>query len=1166
MISSGRKLGYIRLAFMQVRLRIIFVVLITACSSTVWAAAPDIVWQLGKFDRSSAEFADGIPTQPVTFVIGRDRPDKNWYGYAAVFALGKSDLSSAPRTIQFSVGKPSSAYRLSVSLIIEHSSVPALSVNVNSHAGNFYLHPKLDYSMGDTMAAFFPAYSVATVEFSFPGSYFRAGINTITLQAVATADEGAPDAGFNYDAIKLERAASLPDAVSAQIEPTIFYERKHALLFEGVDVLVRYRQQPRSGLADVEIAGQHYAIPLGGKQDFGEERHCISVPEFGNKTAAHVTVRLNGHTFHFTEMLDPQKKWTLFLVPHVHLDIGYTDFQAKVSAIQSRILDEAMDLTTKRPAFRFSTDGEWNLEQYLETRPQQELQRVSQAIQQEQVFIPAQASNLLTGFPTAETLIRSLYPSANFSRIHNTPFDYANITDVPSYSWSYASILASAGIPYFFAASNNDRAPVLLQGHLNENSPMYWEGPDGGKVLFWYSRHYMQMQFLFGLPPLLQTGKEILPVFLQMYQRPSYRADAAIIFGTQVENTDLFPQQADLADRWNAVYAYPRLEYSGFHRALDEIAKQFGPDIPTIRGDGGPYWEDGIGSDALYAALERENESRAPSAEKLAAISSLVNPRLAIDHEELRQLWGNMVLMDEHTWTSWNSVSDPSSREAIEQLRIKDSRANTASAICDHLRRSSMASLADSIAAGPGSIIVFNLLNWARNGVVTIDLDKHSEIVDRATDQPVPLFTTFEGNDFRRVEFVSRGVPGVGYKVYYLRQAEKPSPAPSTSNTTTVESPYYRVELDPASGAVRSIYDKQLQKELVDQSSPYRFGQYLYVTGGDKEPNSILQYRIASPKPELQIHAAAHGRLLSVERAPFGWIARLESSTEDTPRIASEIRLFEDEKKIEFVESVTKREVLMKEAVYFAFPFAMSHPQFQYEIQNGVVDPAKDMYPGAGHEWFSVQHWVSVQQGGVSGTVMPLDTPLVTLGDINRGAWPTEFGQRPGTVFSYVMNNYWHTNYRAAQGGSFRFRYVVTSAPLTDIAGLSRMGWEEVTPLEEDEISTQDKALDLSRPLDGKQASFVTIDDPDLVLDTWKPAEDGNGTILRLIDLGGISRRARLTTSLLAIDKVFETDAVERNKQPFSVESSNGFWIEVHPHEIVTIRLLGNRLLHAPTE
>src|SRR5262249_39852307 len=155
-------------------------------------------------------------------------------------------------------------------------------------------------------------------------------------------------------------------------------------------------------------------------------------------------------------------------------------------------------------------------------------------------------------------------------------------------------------------------------------------------------------QFLFGLPPLIATGTEALPLFLQMYQRPNYKANAAIIFGTQVENTDLFPQQAELAENWNATYAYPHVEYSGFHDALGNIAKQVATDIPTIRGDGGPYWEDGIGSDAFYAAMERENESRAPSAEKFATISTLVNPRLAVDRDILNDMWKNMVLMDEH--------------------------------------------------------------------------------------------------------------------------------------------------------------------------------------------------------------------------------------------------------------------------------------------------------------------------------------------------------------------------------------------------------------------------------------------------------------------------------------------------------------------------------------
>ena len=1121
-------------------------------------SADKTVWRIGVFDGSSGEFAEGEPHQAVNFVIGKDQPHASWYAYAPVaFPSQPVNPAAAPRNISFSVqGRPERAYRLKLSLLIEHSSVPALRVGINGRTGNFYLHPRLDYNMGDMVAAFYPAYARAEVEVDFPGAWLKNGENIISLQAVPVSDKGVPDAGFEYDAIELQQADDLPPAVTAHVEPTIFFQKHDSSTEERVDVFVRLNERPHSGRVQLKLADHSYTNPLPVGEDFGEQRISFNVPEFPAGSRAQLTVEVDGHATHVEDTLDPQKKWTLFLVPHVHLDVGYTDYQAKVSAIQSRILDEAIDLNEKHPAFRFSTDGEWNLEQFLQSRTPQEQQRIIQAIQDHKIYIPAQSSNVLTGFPTAETLIRSLYPSASFSRIHGTPFNYANITDVPSYSWSYASILAASGIPYFLAGSNNDRAPVLLQGHLNEKTPFWWEGPDGGKVLMWYSRHYMQMQFLFGLPPVTQTGEEVLPLFLQMYQHPSYRASAAIIFGTQVENTDLFPQQAELADQWNALHAYPHIEYSGFHDALANIAAQFGDDIPTIRGDGGPYWEDGIGSDALYAAIERENESRAPSAEKLATISTLVNPALAVNRNELDSMWANMVLMDEHTWASWNSVSDPDSDEATEQLRVKDSRATSAADFRDNILRSSAAALADSIAAGVDSLIVFNTLNWKRDGEVTIDLDKGMEIADRATKESVPYIVLREGPNYRTVEFRVTGVPAVGYKVYELRNAQSAAPAAQTATTTTLESPYYRVELDPASGSIRSIYDKQLNKELVNAASPWRFGQYLYVSGGDEEPNSILQYRAVSPKPELHPHPASNGRLISIERTPWGWRAQLESSAENTPEIHTEIQLFDSEKKIELIENIEKKPELKKEAVYFAFPFAMTRPQFQYEIQNGVVDPAKDMYPGAGHEWFSVQHWVSVQQDGVSATVMPLDASLVTLGDINRGEWPISFGERPGNIFSYAMNNYWHTNYRAEQGGHFHFRYIITSAAATDAPALSRMAWEETTPMETDQIRSQDKALDLPRPLDGNESSFLSIDDPDLLLDTWKPAEDGNGTILRFLDLGGQPRTVTIHVPLVSIAKVVATDAVERDQKPIACDNPHSFTIDVRPHQILTIRVI----------
>jgi alpha-mannosidase len=1143
-------------------------------------ATGNVVFRIGTFDCSSVEFAQGTPKQAVNFVVGQSDPSKDWYATQlaelhAATASNSPGASTAPRAITFSIDSLAAEYSLHLSFMIESASVPALRVEINEKHGTFYLHPQLDYTNGDQGDSFYPAYSHADVEFTIPAGTLRQGSNTIKLQAVEEADEKVPDAGLTYDAIELDRGLSHGSAhadnssSSPQILPTVFFQRQDGELREVVDAFVRYEGPVDPGTSvELAVSGKKYSKTLRGDQDFGEEKLEYLVDEFPAGTRAQLTWNRKGHREHAEQSIDPKKKWTVFLVPHIHVDVGYSDYQAKVAAIQSRSIDEAMDMTAQHPDFRFSLDGEWDLEQFLRTRNAAQQQRAITAIQKEQLYVPAQYANLLTGFPTAETLIRSLYPSADFSRVHGTPFNYANITDVPSYSWSYASILAAAGIHDLAGGSNNYRAPVLLQGRLNEASPMWWEGTDGSKVLLWYSRIYQQMQMLFGLPPLISAGHDTFPLFLQMYEKPGYRANATILYGTQVENTDLFPQQSELAGKWNGIYAYPHLEYSGFKDALENIKGQFGDAIPTIRGDGGPYWEDGIASDAYYAAMERWNEGRAPTAEKLATLSSLVNPNLVPDKEALRRMWTNIVLMDEHTWDSYNSTTDSASMEAVQQLAIKDQYAVNAAAAADFVAKNNMAGIANAIPAGTGSLIVFNTLNWKRSGPVGVDIAKDQEIVDSATGEVLPFEVMNSGDNFRHVRFVAKDVPAVGYKVFDVRQEQKASVEEKQTTATTLESPFYKLELDPATGAIRSIYDKQLQRELVNQQSPYRFGQYLYVSGGDKSPNSILQYSHVYPRPDLVIHPAQDGSIVSVEHTPEGWVARLKSQDTNTPSIATEIRLSDAEKKIELVEDIDKTSELKREAVYFAFPFAMDQPQFRYEIQNGVVDPANDMYPGAGHEWFSVQHWVSVQQDGFAGTVMPLDTSLVTLGDINRGEWPDQFGKRAGTVFSYVMNNYWDTNYRAAQGGHFQFHYIVTSAPSVDAPSLSRMGWEEITPLELDTVTSQDKALSpasQSSPdaiashatLDGKQASFLNVADPNLLLETWKASEDGNGTILRFLDLGGVERTVTVQAPMLELKQATLTDAVERDQAPLTLDGQHGFKFTIRHNQIVTIRLAG---------
>ena len=98
-----------------------------------------------------------------------------------------------------------------------------------------------------------------------------------------------------------------------------------------------------------------------------------------------------------------------------------------------------------------------------------------------------------------------------------------------------------------------------------------------------------------------------------------------------------------------------------------------------------------------------------------------------------------------------------------------------------------------------------------------------------------------------------------------------------------------------------------------------------------------------------------------------------------------------------------------------------------FDLARARADIYRDQLPGAGKEWFSVQHWVAAEQDGVSAALVPVDAPLVCLGDIVRGTWPAKFTPRSGAIFSYVMNNYYFTNYAAGQGGDFNFRYVFTS-------------------------------------------------------------------------------------------------------------------------------------------
>jgi len=1104
-------------------------------------------WQIGKFDESPVEFS-GHASPSVEFRVGTSDPAKDWPA---------SQQTGHTYKILFALNSVDGPYLLKIGTLIDKPRIPALQINVNGHSGKFYLHPKLSYSRSDFTYAFDPHESQSVISVQVPAAFLKSGENTLAVTCVddpATRAGEQEIGGLSYDAIEFQRAPASEPArkgeIAADVQPTIFYRQTPAGLVEVVDAFLRFPGSWKPGSAELIAGDKHYAAKLAGG-DFGEERISFELPEWTGTMAA--KLRVAGSRQPISVSLMALRKWTIFVVPHTHLDVGYTDYQGKVAETQARVLTQAANLIQEHPDFRFSMDGSWNLEQLLNTRPESKRNEILDLIRSGKMAMPAQYVNLLTGYASLETLYRSLYESKALSSKYGIPFEYANITDVPTYSGSYPSVLASSGVKYWVAASNNDRAPVFYYDHWNEKSPFWWQGPDGQKVLFWYSRHYMQVQTLFGLPPQQEAVRESLPIFLQAYSQPAYKPDVALIYGTQVENTDLFPSTATFADEWNKAYAFPKLKYSTFPDFFHYLDEHNGKDLPTFKGDGGGYWEDGIGSDAYFEAEDRANQNRALSAEVLSSVTHSVDRNLNPPAGAFADIWRNIILFAEHTWLSYNSVSQPDHDESVKQIRVKDGRAEIASEEIEDVMNRSLSQLANDIHIPANTLVVFNSLNWQRDAVVETDLFEHPTLVDLATRKEVPIEVLYRKEHFLHVRFLAKDLPAVGYKCFSLSYGETGPAEAKPANATSIENSFYKITVDPDSGAVSSIYDKQLGRELVDVNSPYKFGQYLYVTGGDGDTQMVNPFP-ALPPGELTVHPSSHGKLAGIDHLPWGESIVLSSSGVNTPSIETEILLFNDEKKIDFRFKVHKEYTNDKEGVYFAFPVAATNPEFHFATQQDWINPAKDLMKGASLEWFNVQQWMAVGNSGLTVGVVPLDASLASFGDINRGKWPGDFKPASGTLFSYAMNNYWHTNYRAGQGGDFVFRYALTSGPKLDGAALTRLGLEEMRPAELDYVVSQDKAGDPDRPLPPGGDSFLDTTGKDVALITWKRAEDGKGSILRLQEISGKAASTAIHLPHLEIESAHLCSGVEADLKELTV-SQGGVQLSFKPFEVLTVRV-----------
>jgi alpha-mannosidase len=528
---------------------------------------------------------------------------------------------------------------------------------------------------------------------------------------------------------------------------------------------------------------------------------------------------------------------------------------------------------------------------------------------------------------------------------------------------------------------------------------------------------------------------------------------------------------------WNAKYAYPKLIIATTSEAFHAFEKRYGDQLPTYRGDMTPYWEDGAGSSAQETALNRHTADRLVQAETMWALR---NPG-KFPADAFAVAWKNAALYSEHTWGAYNSVSQPDLPFVKNQWKYKQGYALNADA-------ESRALLGQACGGTPpldaSPVDVFNTASWPRTDLVTLPPETKGDAVTDERGQPVPSQRLSTGE----LVFLARDVPPFGARRFTIAAGPARAGGKATVTGTTLTTPTLTVKLDEATGDITSLRQAGLDAELADG----KVNNYLYLPGADVKD--------AQPSGPAKVTIKEAGPLV------VSLVA--ESDAPGCNRLVREVRLVDGLDRVEISDLVDKKAVRSVEGVHLGFHFNIPDPVVRVNSPGTIVEPEKDQLPGACKNWFSVERWVDISDANRGVTWSTADAPLMELGGLTANLPRSQPDPeaylktiKPSSqIYSWVMNNHWHTNYRADQEGPVWFHFALQPHGAYDAAAAMRWGVEATEPL-----------IVASATGRASLASQLRIEPAAVMATAFKPSDDGNSLIARLFNPTGQAQTAKLT-------------------------------------------------------
>jgi hypothetical protein len=860
---------------------------------------------------------------------------------------------------------------------------------------------------------------------------------------------------------------------------------------------------------------------------------------------------------------------TIYIMPSSHWDLGFLAPPEEILPRLKPHLDEVIANAKADPDFRWTIESAWQIGEWLKrTDDPQQIKDFVDLVNKGQIQVSAVFGSMHTEFMGAEELNRITYDMKDLEKRLGIKTDFAIMDDVPGFTSRLPLVLARSGIHYFVNGSN-----IFLFGGTSltpGQMPFYWTAPDGSRVLTWqtqgrlggyteamadyyldpgeiepYTKEHFYPKEWEGLSRLeiMQRGVDKL---LDKYSKANYPYDALLLLdlhdfiSSNREEKGLLPAVRE----WNAAGKQPRIVVCTPAEFFHHMESEYGKDrFPSYSGDYSGLWSEVKTNSPSIAAKARWIDNHMPVAEMLWSLLTFRN-LTSLPAGNLEDTRFKLYKYDEHSGAAQVGWPKLMTRAQVdEQNKEYVDYVSTGQSDIEYLLDSGLQTLLGQKPAKAQTVAVFNPVSWQRSEVARLKSKDNVILRDPATGRAVPLQRISPDE----VAFFAVNVPALGYKTYILETGGPVKAASSSASTTHLENSFYRLRIRPADGAILSIFDKSLNRELVDSTAGKALNQLLRWTPSDNLPVGLGKVT------------------LTRDGGPI--FDRIVIHRPDTFWPATEIRLYHAIKRIEIANQLDRDKMpfvasnQIGEYYSFNFPFLFKgSSQVWLEDGIGYHRIPEDYLPGARTDAGVPQH--SLVLTGESGG----DPVNITLSQ--REAFFDYLPGLPGVKGpNTFLNAVRATVMRKQDQGETRdlgmvnfptvepglpptswYHFAITSAKgdLDPVASY-REGVGFDLPLMTAELSS---SMSPAEP----QLSYFSLSADNVAILAFKPSTDGNleHYTLRLQEIAGKAAEVELKTPL-KITAAEETSLTE--DQVIAPVGLNPLRVHLTPHETFTLRL-----------